>query len=79
MKLLLLALSLFCFSAFSAEVEENKDLKNIQFESILIQGEVQRPDIAIVTGDAGEDLDGLLRLRQDFSDLMAMDQGEVIP
>ncbi len=58
--------------------DEGKDLKNIQFESLLIQGQVQRPDISIVTGDAGNDLDGLLRLRNDFIDLMAMDAGEEI-
>jgi hypothetical protein len=59
--------------------EEGKDLRDIQFESLLIQGQVQRPDISIVTGDPGNDLDGLLRLRQDFTDLMAMDAGEEIP
>lgn len=58
--------------------EEGKDLKNIQFESLLIQGQVQRPDISIVTGDGGNDLDGLLRLRENFVDLMAMDAGEEI-
>ena len=64
-----------CLSAFA---DDGKDLKNIQFESLLIQGQVQRPDISIVTGDAGNDLDGLLRLRNDFVDLMAMDAGEEI-
>ncbi|MBY0517810.1 MAG: hypothetical protein K2P81_12945 [Bacteriovoracaceae bacterium] len=78
MKFVILTLALISLSAFAAEVEENKDLKNIQFESLLIQGQIQRPDISIVTGDPGNDLDGLLRLRQDFSDLMAMDSGEVI-
>lgn len=63
-------------TAFSAE--ENKNLKDIQFESLLIEGQVQRPDIAIVTGDPGNDLDGLLRLRSDFNDLMAADAGEEI-
>lgn len=61
-----------------AEDAENKDLKNIQFESLLIQGQVQRPDIDIVTGDAGGEMDGLLRLREDFTDLMASDLGEEI-
>ena len=61
-----------------AEDAENKDLKNIQFESLLIQGQVQRPDIDIVTGDAGGEMDGLLRLRENFTDLMAKDLGEEI-
>jgi hypothetical protein len=69
------------FAAISlvwAATEEDKNLKNIQFESLLIQGQVQRPDVAIVTGDPGNDLDGLLRLRSDFNDLMAADAGEEI-
>lgn len=77
MKSIFIALSLISLSAF-AEDAENKDLKNIQFESLLIQGQVQRPDIDIVTGDAGGEMDGLLRLRENFTDLMAMDQGEEI-
>ena len=66
------------FSMPVSAQEEGRDLKNIQFESLLIQGQVQRPDISIVTGDGGSDLDGLLRLRNDFIDLMAMDAGEEI-
>ena len=63
-----------------AEVDANaKDVKNIQFESLLIQGQLQRPDISIITGDGGEDMDGLLRLRNDFTDLMAAGQGEALP
>jgi hypothetical protein len=61
-----------------AAPQEAGDVRQIQFESLLIQGQVQRPDIAIVTGDAGTEGDGLLRLRQDFTDLMAMDAGEAV-
>lgn len=78
MRYLLMFTLLLAHAAWAQDVGENKDVRNIQFESLLIQGQVQRPDISIVTGDGGEDLDGLLRLRQDFTDLMAMDQGEVI-
>lgn len=78
MRYLLMFTLLLAHTAWAQDVGENKDVRNIQFESLLIQGQVQRPDISIVTGDGGEDLDGLLRLRQDFTDLMAMDQGEVI-
>ena len=65
-------------SASAALAEEGKDVRNIQFESLLIQGQVQRPDLSVITGNGQEDTDGLLRLREDFVDLMAMDQGEVI-
>lgn len=58
--------------------EEGKDVRNIQFESLLIQGQVQRPDLSMITGNGQEDSDGLLRLRDNFTDLMAADHGEVI-
>ena len=61
-----------------AQVEEGKDVRNIQFESLLIQGQVQRPDLSMITGNGQEDSDGLLRLRDNFTDLMAADHGEVI-
>ncbi len=61
-----------------AQVEQGKDVRNIQFESLLIQGQVQRPDLSMITGNGEEDSDGLLRLREDFTDLMAADHGEVI-
>lgn len=50
--------------------------KSVDFENLLIQGELQRPDIAVVTGDASQGSDGLLRLRENFLDRMASDIGE---
>jgi len=61
-----------------AQVEQGKDVRNIQFESLLIQGQVQRPDLSMITGNGEEEGDGLLRLREEFTDLMAADHGEVI-
>jgi hypothetical protein len=77
-KFLLALFFLFLIFSTSFAQEENKDLKDIQFESLLIQGQVQRPDLAIVTGDPGDNLEGLLRMRTDFTDLMAQDAGEEI-
>lgn len=77
MKFLLLSLVLLSTAAM-AQVDQGKDVRNIQFESLLIQGQVQRPDLSVITGNGQEDSDGLLRLREDFSDLMAMDHGEEI-
>lgn len=65
-------------SSFALAQEEGKDVRNIQFESLLIQGQVQRPDLSMITGNGQEDSDGLLRLRDNFTDLMAADHGEVI-
>lgn len=77
MKFLLLSLVLLSTAAM-AQVDQGKDVRNIQFESLLIQGQVQRPDLSVITGNGQEDSDGLLRLREDFTDLMAMDHGEEI-
>lgn len=55
-----------------------KRSKKIDFESLLIQGERKRADIIVVTGDADDDLGGLLRLRENFLDHQAQNFGEVI-
>lgn len=63
--------------------EEKKNIKyrksgKIDFESLLIQGEKKRAEILVVTGDASDDLDGLLRLRENFHDHQTLDFGEEI-
>lgn len=80
MKIRMIFVGLLIFAAAGSgwTTEEDKNEEDLQFGALLIQGEVQRPDIAIVTGDPGNDLDGLLRLRNDFNDLMAADAGEEI-
>lgn len=50
--------------------------KDINFEELLIQGDVQRPEQSVVTGDESISADGLLRLREDFKDKIADDFGE---
>lgn len=51
--------------------------KDVNFEELLIQGQLKRPEITVVTGDASQGTDGLLRLRTNFLDRMASDIGEV--
>ncbi len=53
-----------------------KSGKEVNFEELLIQGQIRRPEIAVVTGDTDNRTDGLLRLREDFLDRVAEDQGE---
>lgn len=72
------AVSILMSGLALAQVEVGKDVRNIQFESLLIQGQVQRPDLSMITGNGEEESDGLLHLRDNFTDLMAADQGEVI-
>lgn len=52
--------------------------KVIDFEKLLIQGQVKRPEISIVTGDGSDRTDGLLRLREDFLDRIAQDYSEEV-
>jgi hypothetical protein len=73
----------FLLSASSLLAEDGKKSKlryskgkAIDFESLLIEGQIKRPDISVVTGNMGDDMNGLLRLREDFIDEMAMDIGE---
>ena len=83
--LLLAGLFLLSGTAFSAsdKVEAKKGVKykksqKIDFESLLIQGEKKRAEILVVTGDAEDDLGGLLRLRENFQDHQADDFGEEV-
>ncbi len=52
--------------------------KTLDFEQLLIQGNLRRPEITVVTGNASQGADGLLRLRENFLDRMAADAGEEI-
>lgn len=55
-----------------------KNSKEINFEELLIQGQIKRPEISIVTGNENKEEDSLLKLRENFTDRMAMDFGEEI-
>ena len=52
--------------------------KDVNLDELLIQGQLQRGEIAVVTGDAEDGTDGLLRLRENFLDRVASDAGEEI-
>ncbi|MBY0371883.1 hypothetical protein K2X33_14455 [bacterium] len=52
--------------------------KDINFEELLIQGQLRRGEISVVTGDAQDGTDGLLRLRENFLDRVAVDAGEEV-
>ncbi len=64
-------------SAESAKVHYRAG-KEIDFESLLIQGQLKRPEFSVVTGNADQGGDGVLRLRENFLDTMSADQGEEI-
>jgi hypothetical protein len=52
--------------------------KDLNFEEMLILGRLKRPEISVVTGDAGSGTDGLLKLRENFLDRMSIDAGEEV-
>lgn len=81
MKILTLLLVLISSDAWSKnEIKKPKykSGKRIDFESLLIEGEKKKADYAVVTGNLGEDDFGLLKLREDFLDVMADDTQEEI-
>ena len=53
-----------------------KSGKDVNFEALLIQGKLKRPDVSVVTGNVAQGADGLLRLRENFVDRVASDAGE---
>lgn len=53
--------------------------KDLNFDELLIQGQNQRPEATVVTGNVKQGGDGLLRLREDFVDRVAADYGEELP
>ena len=56
-----------------------KSGKDIDFEELLIQGQLKRPELSVVTGDSASSGDGLVRLRENFVDKMTAAAGEENP
>ncbi len=50
--------------------------KDIQFDEQVVQGQNQRPEATVVTGNVRQGGDGLIRLRENFVDRVANDYGE---
>ena len=53
--------------------------KDVNFEQLLIQGQLKRPELTVVTGSTDQGADGLLRLRENFVDRMMTAAGEEPP
>lgn len=79
----LILLSLSVATQGYAQDSEAKSKKNVRytkgkkldFESILIKGHLKRAEMSVVTGDVNGEDEGLLKLREDFLDHMAIDLG----
>lgn len=50
--------------------------KDLNFDEALIQGQNQRPEATVVTGNVKQGGDGLIRLRENFVDRVAVDYAE---
>ncbi len=50
--------------------------KDVSFDELLINGQLKRPEIMVVTGNADQGTNGLLRLRENFIDRVASDYSE---
>lgn len=53
-----------------------KQSDDVNFEKLLIEGQLQKPSVTVVTGTVKKGGDGLLRLRKNFLDRVARDFGE---
>lgn len=79
--LILMSLSIVNNSyAQDGEAKNKKNIrytkgKKLDFESILIKGHLKRPEMSVVTGDVNGEDEGLLKLREDFLNHMAIDLG----
>ncbi len=63
-------------SAAPAPKVHYKQADDINFEKLLIEGQLQKPTVTVVTGTVEKGGDGLLRLRRHFLDRVARDFGE---
>ncbi len=77
---ILTSLCLFSFVALAAAKKTtNVEKKQMNFEETLVEGQVYRPELSVVTGDTALGGLGLLRLRADFKDHEIAEKAEVIP
>ena len=81
-KLLILFCAFFSLALMGQEKKapkvRYKSSGSVDFESLLIEGERKKPEMAVVTGNIGEKDSGLLKFREDFLDVMADDFGEAV-
>lgn len=55
-----------------------KQGKNHNFDSQVVEGQIYRPDLSVVTGDTDMSNMGVLRLRYNFADHLSLEVGEEI-
>lgn len=53
-----------------------KKAKDVNFDSQVVEGQIYRPDLSVVTGDTALGGFGALKLRDDFKDRVASENAE---
>ena len=53
--------------------------KKLDFNNQTVEGNLQRPETALITASENLSTNGILRLREDFLDKFAADIGEQVP
>lgn len=72
--MIILSLSQLTFAA-EAEKIKYRETGRIDFESILVEGEKKKPEMAVVTGNVGEKDEGVMIMRSDFNESIAAELG----
>jgi hypothetical protein len=58
--------------------QKYKATKEMSFENHVVEGQIYRPDLSVVTGDTALGGLSVLRLRTDLRDLVKQQAGEVV-
>ena len=69
---------IFIFTSFAWGKTEIKKNQKEDFDSQVVEGQIYRPELSVVTGDNEGNSFGLLRLRHDFEDHIKNEKGEII-
>ncbi len=69
---------IFIFTSFAWAKTESKKSQKEDFDSQVVEGQIYRPELSVVTGDNTGNSLGLLRLRNDFEDHIKNEKGEII-
>lgn len=63
----------------TAPVVKFKAGRDLNFEQLVIEGQLKRPELSLDTDDSEQNGNGLLRLRENFIDRMAENAGQDMP
>ena len=65
----------FTFAVPAPALARYKAPREIDLDQAVVEGQLKRPELSVVTGDSDVDRNSLLRLRENFRDRLAADAG----